>query len=152
MGMVYAELTLRNAYDVGSASRGLIKEEEVRSAVVTALVDTGAKSMVISEELREELGLGIKHLTEVELANEKTEVARETELVEVQWKDRCYTGPAWVLSGWGEPLMGFLPLESMDLMVDPVHQELVGIHGDKELGIAVGVRVAKKKPSTNSND
>jgi hypothetical protein len=30
-------------------------------------------------------------------------------------------------------LLGALPLEAMDLMVDPVRRCLVGVHGDKPL-------------------
>jgi len=28
-------------------------------------------------------------------------------------------------------LLGLIPLTFMDLMVDPVHQELVGVHGNE---------------------
>jgi clan AA aspartic protease len=135
MGKVYAEITLKNAHDVGSAKQGFIKEEQVRSAVVTAMVDTGATAnLVISEELCQQLGLGISKMREVRLANNQTEVAKVTDPVEVHWKDRDYIGNAWVLSGLREPLMGLLPLEHMDLMVDPVNQTLVGAHGDEMIG------------------
>ena len=40
MGMVYAEITLKNALDVGKARDGLIPEQEVRFLTVTAVVDT----------------------------------------------------------------------------------------------------------------
>jgi hypothetical protein len=32
-------------------------------------------------------------------------------------------------------LLGAIPLEDMDLMVDPVNQRLVGVHGDEQLGM-----------------
>jgi len=135
MGNVYAEITLKNSHDVGDAKKGLIKEEQVRSAVVTAMVDTGTMGVVISEELCQQLGLGISRIRQVRLANEQTEVAKITEPVELHWKDRDYIGSAWVLSGLREPLMGLLPLEYMDLMVDPVHRTLVGAHGDEIVSI-----------------
>jgi clan AA aspartic protease len=132
MGKVYAEITLKNEHDVGSARQGFIKEEQVRSAVVTAMVDTGATTnLVISEELCQQLGLGISKTKKVRLANNQTEVAKVTDPVELHWKDRDYIGSAWVLPGLREPLMGLLPLEAMDLMVDPVNQTLVGAHGDE---------------------
>jgi hypothetical protein len=34
-----------------------------------------------------------------------------------------------------EALLGVIPLEDMDLIVDPVKQELVGRHGDKEIAM-----------------
>jgi len=40
----------------------------------------------------------------------------------------------WVVSA-GRILLGVIPLEYMDLMVDPNHQKLVDIHGEKEVGI-----------------
>jgi len=132
MGKVYAEITLKNALDVGNAKQGFIKEEQVRSAVVTAMVDTGATmDLVISEELCQQLGLGISRMREVRLANNQTEVAKVTDPVELYWKDRDYIGRALVLPGLREPLMGLLPLEHMDLIVDPVNQTLIGAHGDE---------------------
>jgi hypothetical protein len=35
------------------------------------------------------------------------------------------------MPGSGEVLLGAIPLEGMDLMVDPVNQTLAGIHGDE---------------------
>jgi clan AA aspartic protease len=135
MGNVYAEITLKNVRDEAYAQCGHIKEEEIRTATVRAMVDTGAMTLVISEELCQQLGLEIHNLREVAMANDQTEVAKVTEPVELNWKDRDYIGSAWVIPDLSEPLMGLLPLEYMDLMVDPVNQTLVGVHGDKPVGM-----------------
>jgi hypothetical protein len=37
----------------------------------------------------------------------------------------------------GKPLLGVIPLEFMDLIVDPVRQELVGAHGDEVILMAM---------------
>jgi len=37
----------------------------------------------------------------------------------------------------GKPLLGIIPLEFMDLMVDPVNRELVGVHGDHAVSMAM---------------
>jgi predicted aspartyl protease len=66
------------------------REEQVRSVPVTALVDTGTMTLVISEELRLQLGLGIVGFRNIALINYKTETARVTEPVEVHWKDRYF--------------------------------------------------------------
>jgi clan AA aspartic protease len=134
MGNVYAEITLKNVRDEAYAQDGHIKKDDVRTATVRAMVDTGAMNLVISEELCRQLGLEINSLREVTMANDQTEVAKVTGPVELRWKDRNYIGSAWVIPGLSEPLMGLLPLEYMDLMVDPVNQTLVGIHGDKPIG------------------
>jgi clan AA aspartic protease len=131
MGIVYETITLRNTADVLDAERGLIKDHEVRETTVRALVDTGTGTLVISEEIREKLGLRICGLKEATLANEKKEICKRTEPVDIHWKDRDTTCRAIVASGWGETLLGAIPLEDMDLMVNPVKQELVGVHGDE---------------------
>ena len=131
MGMVYETITLKNAGDVADTERGYISEQEVRETTVNALVDTGAFTIIISEEVRETLGLRIRGTREVTLANDKREVCTVTEPVEIHWNNRDVTLPAIVSSGWGTILLGALPLEYMDLMVDPVNQKLVGVHGDR---------------------
>ena len=131
MGTVYEIITLKNANDVINAERDIITEEEVRETTVRALVDTGAGTLVLSEEVREKLGLRIRGLRESTLANDKKEICKITDPVEVHWKNRNTICPALVSSGWGEILLGAIPLEDMDLMVNPVKQELVGVHGDE---------------------
>jgi hypothetical protein len=50
--------------------------------------------------------------------------------VQVQWKDRFATVDAIAFPD-GKPLLGVIPLEFMDLIVDPIRSELVGAHGDQ---------------------
>ena len=54
-----------------------------------------------------------------------------TEPVLICWKDRAPSVRARVLPGEEHVLLGVIPLEEMDLMVDPVNQKLAGVHGDK---------------------
>ena len=51
MGEVFANITLKNAVDVGYADRGDIKEEDVREVTVTSVVDTGAFYLCITEDV-----------------------------------------------------------------------------------------------------
>jgi clan AA aspartic protease len=132
MGMVYTELTLKNVDDGAIARTGLIKQEDIRTATVTAVVDTGSMNLVISDELRQKLGLGIREEKTVHIANGQRVNSKVTDAVEVHWKDRFFILPALVIPGAEKVLMGAIVLESMDLMVNPVTQEVVGVHGDKE--------------------
>jgi hypothetical protein len=50
--------------------------------------------------------------------------------VQIRWKDRFATVDAVVFPE-GKPLLGVIPLEFMDLIVDPIRRELVGAHGDQ---------------------
>jgi clan AA aspartic protease len=134
MGTVYEEITLKNAWDVGNARRGLIKEPEIRETTVQAVVDTGAETLVISEAVQKELGLRSEDLRESTLANGERVICRRAEPIEVWWKNRDMTCRPWVLPGADEILLGAIPLEDMDLIVDPKMQKLIGAHGDEPVG------------------
>jgi len=65
----------------------------------------------------------------------KTSTYPITESVKIQWKDRNTELPAIVVAGAKNVLLGALPLEAMDLIVDPVHKQLAGAHGDQPVHI-----------------
>ena len=132
MGMVHAEITLRNLYDDNLARGGFIKNEDIRTVTVTAVADTGSMHLVITEELRQKLGLEIKEEKTANVANGQQVKCHVTEGVEVQWKKRTTIIPALVIPGAKKVLFGAIPMEAMDLMVNPVTQEVIGAHGDKE--------------------
>ena len=137
MGHVHAEITLMNATDLGNAKNGFIKEEEVRSLTVSALVDTGATKLCISEDVRQKLGLKVVGSAPIRIANGTHVACQVTDPVEIIWKDRFSTLKAYVIPGSNVTLLGVIPLEDMDLMVDPNTQELVGAHGDVWLSLAM---------------
>jgi clan AA aspartic protease len=130
MGIVHTEITLKNAGDVTNVQRGIIKGPEIRETTVHALVDTGAGSLVINETVRKKLGLGIEGLRKATFGNDERVVCKLTEPVAIHWKDRSAVCRALVTSDEGEVLLGAIPLEDMDLIVNPVKRELVGAHGD----------------------
>ena len=130
MGIVHAEIILKNLYDGEKAGEGRIKPEEIRTAAVTAVVDTGSLNLVITEELRQKLGLAVKDEKIAHIANGQRVSCKVTDAVEVHWKNRSTVVPALVIPGAEKILLGAIPLEGMDLMVNPVNQELVGVHGD----------------------
>ena len=131
MGTVYETITIKNHYDVRDALHGYIKEEGIRQATVEAVVDTGAITLFITEELRLQLGLDIMGEWPVTVANGQVEMANRTESVEIWWKDRSMVCRPYVLPNGNETLLGCIPLEDMDLIVDPARERLVGAHGDE---------------------
>ena len=133
MGHVYAEITLRNSMDVINCKRGLIQEPEIRQTTVTALVDTGAATLVINEALRNQLGLEFEDVYEAELADGTKHIYSYSEPVQIQWKRRRVTLQAIVVPSASTALLGAIPLEAMDLIINPVEQELTGAHGDEIL-------------------
>jgi clan AA aspartic protease len=131
MGTVYAEITLKNVGDVTNVRRGYITAEKIRETTVRALVDTGAGTLIINEAVRQKLGLEIEGLRRSTLANDQKEICKVTEPVEVHWKERKTSCPALVIAGGGDVLLGAIPLEDMDLIVNPAKNELTGAHGDE---------------------
>ena len=131
MGQVNAQLILKNLDDVKRVNRGELPEDKVRQTAVTAIVDTGATTLVINKKLFQELGLDAMGERRVTFANDTKEICTVTEPVGIYWNDRSVAMQAFVVEDAAEILLGVLPLEGMDLMVDPVHRKLVGVHGDQ---------------------
>jgi len=130
MGETRVDITLRNVSDETRLKYGLISNNDVRSIQVRALVDTGAVSIVINEDICQKLGLQIEEMRFATLAGGGKVNCKITEGVRICWKDRNAICQAVVLPE-GEPLLGVIPLEFMDLIVDPVAEQLVGAHGDR---------------------
>ena len=136
MGNVYAEITIKNGADVTNVGRGIIPVEDVRSITVSALVDTGATSVIIPEDMRQKLGLSVVETRTANLAGGAKMECKVTEPVWIYWKDRKVSCNALVLPE-GRVLLGVIPLEFMDLVVDPKRQELVPAHGEEILTLAM---------------
>ncbi|MDR1175963.1 MAG: hypothetical protein LBK83_10905 [Treponema sp.] len=140
MSVFKEEITLANAVDISNARNGLITEAKIRKITIDAMPDTGARTetrglLVINEETRQKLGLAIMETSESTLADGKIDTYEVTEGVNIRWKNRSTVLPAVVVPDGKYILLGALPLEAMDLMVDPVHGQLVGVHGAEPLHV-----------------
>jgi clan AA aspartic protease len=130
MGNFKEEITLTNSREAGNARTGLTPAEQVRRITVSAIVDTGASTLIINEEIRQNLGLAIEGTRTTNFADGGQKECFITEPVNIRWKNRDCSVRAVVIPGAKSILLGAIPLEDMDLMVNPVKQELVGVHGD----------------------
>ena len=130
MSTVYTEITLKNAEDAILAKNGIIKEHEIRQMTINALVDTGAWTMVINEATRERLGLVADRTAPGILADGREEIYKLAGPLEIIWKDRSVRCDAIVVPNAAENLLGAIPLEAMDLTVNPRSEKVVGAHGD----------------------
>ena len=131
--MVQAEIVLVNIYDLRDAKHGIIKENQIRQISLTAIVDTGAITLVINEDIRQKLGLEIEGSRLVTLADGTRHTFSVTEPVNIKWKNRDTACRALLMPNSSYVLLGSIALEDMDLMVNPVKQELVGAHGDEAM-------------------
>jgi clan AA aspartic protease len=133
MGLVYAEITIKNVGDLMAVKRRLMREDEIRSVVVKALVDTGAWTLVISEEISRKLGLDAESMRQSTLADGTKQIYKQMEPVRIYCENRESTLSPMMIQGADEVLLGAIPLEEMDLIVDPRNEKLIGRHGDEML-------------------
>jgi clan AA aspartic protease len=133
MGQVMTEITLVNAEDEVRAKDGTISMDKIREETVQAVVDTGAMRLVITEELFKKLGLVHTRDLSANLADGRKLPCKVTSDVRIYCNNRRTVVNAMVIPGAEKVLLGVIPLEDMDLMVDPCNQTLVGVHGDEEV-------------------
>jgi clan AA aspartic protease len=140
MGLVYTEITLKNGLDVGFAKKELIKKSDIRQTTLQALVDTGAWTLVINKDVREQLGLDIvgRDTQPSTLADGSETYCQIAGPLEVHWQNRRVLCDALLLPDAKEILLGAIPLEAMDLTVNPRTQSVVGAHGDQALHTLAG--------------
>jgi clan AA aspartic protease len=138
MGCFKEEITLVNDRDKARVECGALKE--VRNVTLDAVPDTGAWTLVINESVRRQLGLGVGRTVRSTLADGSSAEYGLTEPVEIRWKNRATSLEALVVPGAKHVLLGALPLEGLDLMVDPVKRRLAGIHGDEAVYEIYGLR------------
>lgn len=112
MGLTYTDLSLSN----------LFNHNQVK---IRALVDTGATFMCVTEDVALQLGFDVTEVSQqiATLADGHQRKVPKIAPVEIHFENRSYVTEALVLGD--ECLMGVLPLEAMDLLVDPSSQRLV---------------------------
>jgi clan AA aspartic protease len=135
MGQVFTDITLKNAGDIILTEYGYKQEQEIRQTTVNILVDTGAGTLVITEAIQQELGLKARAEQPVRMANNASVNIKEADPVEVHWKNRSMVCRPWVIPGAEKALLGLIPLEAMDLIIDPKQQTVIGAHGNEQIGI-----------------
>lgn len=125
MGLVYADIELINADDLGLARRYIIGEEEVKRINVNILVDTGAYNLCINETVQEQLDLPFIEKRKAQLANGHIQEYDVVGPIVLKFKNRQTVCNAMVLEGDTECLLGAIPLEDLDVLIHPARQELI---------------------------
>ncbi|MCP9751066.1 clan AA aspartic protease [Ferruginibacter sp. HRS2-29] len=125
MGIIYADIELINAIDLGMAKRHQIGHDEVKRMNVNMLVDTGSVYMCINETIQEQLQLSIVEKRKGQLADGSVVEYDIAGPIEVRFKNRRCVVDAMVLPGDNELLLGAIPLEDMDVVIHPYRRELV---------------------------
>ena len=106
MGLVYADIELINP-----------KEQTLKPMKINALVDMGAITLCIPEHIVLQLKLEALEQREVTTADGKKRLVPYVGPVQIRFENRnCFTG-ALVLGD--SVLLGAVPLEDMDLVINP---------------------------------
>lgn len=111
MGHVFAEIELSNP-----------RQPSLTTIKANALADTGALMLCIPEHIANQLQLETESLREVSVADGRSTNVPYVGPIKVSFGKRfCYVG-ALVLGD--EVLLGAIPMEDMDLIVNPGRREI----------------------------
>jgi clan AA aspartic protease len=133
MGLTYANIELRNGGDIELNRRKYIGEDEIRQMTINMMVDSGAIMLTINEEIREALGLTIIDHRPSQLADGTRLSLPVAGSIEVRYDGRFCTTNALVLPEDNEPLLGAIPMEEMDLWINPARNILTAVHPEGPL-------------------
>jgi len=126
MGAVFVTVRLSNATDIENSERGLIEKSEVRTCEVEALVDTGSTLSIIPPDLAKTLGLRIHRRATGVLADGNRVSCGVSMGVWFEIYGRETTQDAYIMGDMGDAVViGQTVLESTDLLVDCVHQQVI---------------------------
>jgi clan AA aspartic protease len=124
MGKVMTKITLTSMRDLGDAALGRLALEHVRRVELDALVDTGATTLAIPADAVAALGLPEFTRRKARLANGEVEELAVVGEFYLEILGRKTTCEAFVLPEGATALIGQIPLEGLDLVVDAKSREV----------------------------
>jgi predicted aspartyl protease len=126
MGRVQTEATIANLKDLWAAEQGLISPEQIRRVTVQdALVDTGATLLSLPTRLIRQLGLADRGKRRVTSSTGSGEAAMY-DAVRLTIRGRECTMDVMEVPDDVPVLIGQLPLEHLDFVVDLRSRTLIG--------------------------
>ncbi len=133
MGRVLTEATIESLEDLWAVERGTMAADKVRRIVVPdALVDSGARLLSLPTRLIRQLGLRKVGTRQVTTGIGPAE-ADLYEAVRLTIQDRFCTADVLEVPDTVPVLIGQLPLENLDFVIDMTAHALIGnpAHGGK---------------------
>lgn len=125
MGLIYANIELINAIDLGMSKRSIIGIDEIKRLNVNMLVDTGSEYMCINETIQQQLDLPFLEKRKGVLADGSVVEYDVVGPIEVRFENRRCSVDAMVIPGNNEPLLGAIPMEDMDVLIHPHKRQLM---------------------------
>jgi predicted aspartyl protease len=135
MGRVVTEATIENLGDLFEVQRGQRTADQVRRITVSdALVDTGATTLALPVRYLNQLGL-TKRYEKRGTASRGVCTVAVYEAVRLTIMERDCTVDVMEVPDEVPVLIGQIPLEMMDLVVDPKGRKLIGnpAHGGEQI-------------------
>lgn len=125
MGLVYADIELISGDDLVLHRRGFLTKDKIKSIKVNALVDSGSYMLVINEHIKEQLDLHVQEVQVARLADDTEVRAEVVGPIEIRFENRRANVDAIVFPGNVEPLLGAIPMEDLDVVIDLKQQRLI---------------------------
>ncbi|OCQ91758.1 hypothetical protein BCD67_09590 [Oscillatoriales cyanobacterium USR001] len=111
--------------DVALHRRGYIPEDQIKSMKVKALVDNGASLLMITESIKNQLNLLKIDEQQAELADGSVMDVEVVGPVEIRFENRKAIVSAMVIPGEVEVLLGAIPMQAMDVLIDIKQERLI---------------------------
>ena len=118
------KIKLTNSTDLVAVKLGVIKPDQVRSVEIDALIDTGASTLILPEDVAAVLGLTVVERRKVRLADGTLADSTRVTDIKLEICGRDMPIDAFTIPTGTTALVGQIPLEALDLVVDPRRQEL----------------------------
>jgi clan AA aspartic protease len=125
MGTTFADIRLTNSEDLLLLRKGYVEKDEVRSIQVKALVDTGASLLTIPLSIQKKLGLSKIDEQNVEMGDGSIITVDIVGPIELRFENRVTIVTAAVLPTEVEVLLGIIPMQYMDVLIDPRRERLI---------------------------
>lgn len=125
MGLVFADIELISGDDLAFFRRGQLQEDQIHRCTVQAMVDSGATMLAIPEFVKKQLDLYPVREIEAELADGSTPAFEVVGPVMVRFENRSTTVEAVVVPHSRTILLGAIPMEGMDVLIDPKRERLI---------------------------
>jgi predicted aspartyl protease len=135
MGKVLVRAKIQNMEDLFGVFKGVLKPEEVRTVEVTdALVDTGASTLLVPRRLISQLGLRYIRTRRAEGLGGAVPLPIYS-VVRLTIEGRDCALEVGEIDDKFPVLIGQIPLEMLDWVVDPKGQRLIGnpAHGGEQV-------------------
>jgi len=125
MGRVIVTVEIANVEDLDRSGRGEVKPADIRRATVEALVDTGATFLCLPQSVVNALGLRFERTKEARTVTHVVpmDIYRGAR---IEVEGRACTVEVMAIADDRSPLLGRIPLETLDFWVDVANHKLVG--------------------------